>query len=116
MTLLFQYDGAENDDQTPYLIDLVNQGSVIIPDFDISIPERYVVPNQRELLYVPGSNVVTMFLWGKCRGAFLRGSVRGVWGYFDTVKLVHLCFNATFVKRLSFQTPKSAFYTVIHLR
>ena len=60
-----QFEGVLNDDQTPYLIDLSNSGSQIVPDFDIVMPERWFVPGQPELLYVPGSNYATMFVWGE---------------------------------------------------
>ena len=65
LCLFTQYDGTINDDHFPYLIDLVNTGSVITSDFEIPMPERYFVPGQRELIYVPGSNYITMYLWGK---------------------------------------------------
>ena len=54
----------ENDDQEPYLVDLVNQGSVLIPDFDIPIDERFFIPEQRELQYVPGSNDAHVYIYG----------------------------------------------------
>ena len=63
--VFLQLDGVLNDDQTPYLLDLVNSGSQIIPDFDVVMPEQYYVPGQRELLYVPGSNWCVMFVWGE---------------------------------------------------
>lgn len=63
--LYFQYDGINNGDDIPYVVDLVNSGSIIIPDFDIPIMERFFVPDQRELLYVPGSNTAVMFVWGR---------------------------------------------------
>lgn len=59
-----QYDGVEVDDFTPYLLDLVNQGSQLIPDFNIPMPERFVEPGQRDVLYIPGSNIVTMGIHG----------------------------------------------------
>ena len=58
-------DGVENSDYTPYLIDLVNQGSIIIPDFQIPIPEQFWVPEQRWHLYVPGSESTVMSLFGE---------------------------------------------------
>ncbi len=58
-------DGVNNGDHTPYLIDLVNQGSVIIPDFDSPIPEMFKHPEKPEHLYVPGSEEATFTLFGK---------------------------------------------------
>ena len=58
-------DGVENGDYTPYLIDLVNQGSIIIPDFHIAIPEQFWKPEQRWHTYVPGSQAAGMSLFGK---------------------------------------------------
>lgn len=52
------------DDYTTYLIDLVNKGSVMIPDLRVPIPENFVVPEQRELLRVPYSEKVTVAVYG----------------------------------------------------
>lgn len=57
-------DGVVNGDHTPYLIDLVNQGSIIIPDFDIPIPEIFIHPELPEHLYVPGSESATFSMFG----------------------------------------------------
>lgn len=70
--VVLQYDGVINDDHFPYLIDLVNQGSIIIPDFDIPIPERFFIPGQRELVYIPGSNWLQMFIVGKYNGPCMK--------------------------------------------
>jgi hypothetical protein len=59
-----QHDGVTDDNYIPYLVDLVNQGSQLIPDFSTDIPERFVVPGQAELLYVPGSNFAEMMIHG----------------------------------------------------
>lgn len=58
-------DGVGNGDHTPYLVDLVNQGSVIIPDFDSPIPERWFQPELPYHLYVPGSETAEYQLFGK---------------------------------------------------
>lgn len=60
----FQYDGVQNDDFIPYILDLVNQGSQLIPDFSTNIPERFVKPGERDFLYIPGSNVAHMRIHG----------------------------------------------------
>ena len=54
---------------TPYLVDLINQGSKIIPDFEIMVPERFIAPEQREHLYVPGSPTARISLVGKWLGS-----------------------------------------------
>lgn len=61
-----QYDGTTNTDHTPYLIDLVNQGSVIIPDFDIPIPDYFVYREEPWHLYVPGSELAFYSVFGLC--------------------------------------------------
>ena len=50
---------------TPYLVDLVSRGSLVIPDLDIPVPERFINPGQREHLYVPGSEKATVSVVGK---------------------------------------------------
>ena len=55
LKFFFQYNGVENMFHTPYLIDLINSGSQTIPDLDIAVPERFIIPERREHLYVPGS-------------------------------------------------------------
>ena len=59
-----QYDGVTNYYNTPFLLDLINQGSRIVPDFDIIVPERFINPGQREHLYVPGSEEATLSVVG----------------------------------------------------
>ena len=59
-----QYDGITNYYHTPYLIDLVNSGSVYIPHLYIPVPARFTMPGQREHLYVPGSGKCTVSLAG----------------------------------------------------
>ncbi|KAK6185943.1 hypothetical protein SNE40_008070 [Patella caerulea] len=63
-TIHVKPDGVENYYHTPYLIDLIRYGSLIIPDFDVPVPEQFVVPEQREHLYVPGSAVAHLSLFG----------------------------------------------------
>ena len=60
-----KYDGITNDDYTPYLVDLVNQGSVIIPDFDCVVPDQFIDPTVPYHLYVPGSDVAIMSIFGR---------------------------------------------------
>ena len=60
-----QMDGVTNTYHTPYLIDLVNKGSVLIPDLWIPVPERFLLPEQREHLFVPGSQKATVSLVGR---------------------------------------------------
>ncbi len=58
-------DGVTNGDHTPYLIDLVNQGSAVIPDFDSPIPEIFIYPEEAWHIYVPGSEEAVYTLFGK---------------------------------------------------
>jgi len=52
---ILQYDGITNIYHTPFLIDLINSGSMTHPDLRIAVPERFVNPGERHHLYVPGS-------------------------------------------------------------
>ena len=61
-------DGVTNVYHTPYLINLVSQGSVIIPNFEIPVEERFYSPEERQQLYVPGSAKATMTVVGEVRG------------------------------------------------
>lgn len=60
----FQYDAILCESFTPYLIDLVNQGSVIIPDLAVEIPEQFFDPDLPYHLYVPGSQVASIAVFG----------------------------------------------------
>ncbi|ELT94901.1 hypothetical protein CAPTEDRAFT_205407 [Capitella teleta] len=55
MELCTKYDGVTNFLHTPYVIDLINSGSLVLPDLEIPVPERFVKPQERQHLYVPGS-------------------------------------------------------------
>ncbi|PVD21251.1 hypothetical protein C0Q70_19422 [Pomacea canaliculata] len=57
-------DGVMNYHHTPYLIDLIRFASIQVPDFDIPVPEQFVVPEVRDHLYVPGSPVARPSLFG----------------------------------------------------
>ncbi len=61
---VFQWDGVTNVYHTPFLINLVSQGSQIIPDLDIPVPEIFIHPEEREHLYVPGSASAKVSLAG----------------------------------------------------
>ena len=60
----FQWEGASSDDYIVFLIDLVSQGSVLLPYFDSGIPQNYWDPTKRELVYVPGSNTIVASMFG----------------------------------------------------
>ena len=60
-----QYEGSLNDDFVPYVVDLINKPNLLIPYFDTQLTERFINPEQRELLYVPGSNQGVMNIYGK---------------------------------------------------
>lgn len=55
---------------TPYLVDLVNTGSLIIPDLKINISERFFDPGARDLLYIPYSGVTKLHVYGKLASLF----------------------------------------------
>lgn len=57
-------DGVLNYYHTPYLIDMIKYGSETIPDLQIPIPDQFVVPEVRYHLYVPGSGVADISLFG----------------------------------------------------
>ena len=50
---------------TPFVVDLVNSGSLLIPDLKINISERFVDPGSRKLLYIPYSNKATLYVYGR---------------------------------------------------
>lgn len=60
----FQYDGVTNYLHTPYFVDLISSGSMVLPDLEIVVPERFVKPEERKHLYVPGSPVATVGIVG----------------------------------------------------
>ena len=61
----FQFDGVTNFYSTPYLIDLLNYGSLDVPDLDIPVPEIFVYPETSEHLYVPGSGEAFLSIVGE---------------------------------------------------
>ena len=61
---VLQMDGVTNVYHTPYFINLVSRGSVIVPDLEVPVPEMFYHPEQREQLYVPGSAKCTVSLVG----------------------------------------------------
>ena len=65
--LFYQYNGVTNYYHTPYFIDLINQGSVLVPDFDIPVPEQFVVSRRPWHLYVAGSGNIQLGLVGENR-------------------------------------------------
>ena len=62
---ILQYDGVTNFLHTPYFIDLINSGSLVLPDLEIPVPEQFVKPEQRQHLYVPGSQIADVGIVGK---------------------------------------------------
>ncbi|WAR12173.1 CPMD8-like protein [Mya arenaria] len=57
-------DGVLNYYHTPYLIDMIRYGSETIPHLQIVIPDQFVVPEVRYHLYVPGSGIAEVSLFG----------------------------------------------------
>ncbi|CAH1780995.1 unnamed protein product [Owenia fusiformis] len=70
-------DGVRNTWHTPYFVDLVKYSQIIIPDLWIPVPERFVLPEQRHHLYVPGSAVTKVSIVGDVLGpAFFTSKLR----------------------------------------
>ncbi|CAH1784973.1 unnamed protein product [Owenia fusiformis] len=67
-TIEIAMDGVPNGWHTPYFVDLVKYSQVIIPDIVIPVPERWIVPEQRNHLYVPGSGACTVQIVGDVIG------------------------------------------------
>jgi len=60
-----QADGVLNYYHTPYMIDMIRYGSETIPHLNVIIPDQFVVPEVRYHLYVPGSGLAEVSLFGK---------------------------------------------------
>ncbi len=58
-------EGVRNEWHTPYLVDLIHSGSLLIPDLDIIVPERFIDPGERKHLYVPGSEKAVLSIVGE---------------------------------------------------
>jgi len=68
MLFCIKFDGVVGRYRhTPYLVDLVNTGSVIIPDLKINISERFFDPGSRDLLYIPYSGVAKLHVFGNLK-------------------------------------------------
>lgn len=65
------YDGVTNWFNAPYLIDLINSGQLQIPPFDIPVDQRFIYPEQRMHLYVPGSQKAVLNVIGDAMGPML---------------------------------------------
>ena len=46
-------------------MDLIESGSMTLPDLEIPVPDRFVEPEARKHLYVPGSPVAKVAIVGK---------------------------------------------------
>ncbi|GAB1599163.1 C3 and PZP-like alpha-2-macroglobulin domain-containing protein 8 [Argonauta hians] len=57
-------DGVLNYYHIPYMVDLITQSSVIVPNFDIPINAQFIQPEQREHDYVPGSGKAASYIFG----------------------------------------------------
>jgi len=68
LTVCTKYDGVTNYLHTPYFIDLINSGTLTLHDLEIPVPERFVEPEQRRHLYVPGSQKATVGIVGDVIG------------------------------------------------
>ena len=63
--ICLQYDGVTNFLHTPYFIDLISSGSQVLPDLEIPVPERFIRPQERQHLFVPGSQRATIGIVGR---------------------------------------------------
>lgn len=63
-TVFIDSDGVENYFHTPYLLDMITYGSIIIPDLKINVSDQFIVPEQRFHSYVPGSPKATVSMFG----------------------------------------------------
>ncbi len=72
-TVNIEMDGVTNYFNTPYLIDLINHGSLMIPDLEIPVPERFIYPERRQHIYVPGSAYAYVGIVGKTFKPYLTG-------------------------------------------
>lgn len=70
--IVLQYDGVTNYLHTPFFIDLINSGSLVLPDLEIPVPERFVKPEERQHLYVPGSPEAYVGLVGKGGNSYCK--------------------------------------------
>jgi len=68
LELCTEYDGVTNYLHTPYFVDMFSSGSLTLPDLEIPVPERFVIPEERRHLYVPGSPVATVGIVGDVIG------------------------------------------------
>ena len=50
---------------TPYLIDMITSGSMIIPDLKVNVSDQFIVPEQRYHQFVPGSPKGHVTVFGK---------------------------------------------------
>jgi hypothetical protein len=75
---------------TPYLVDLVNTGSLIIPDLKVNISQRFVDPGVRDLLYIPYSGTATLHVYGDLVSPGLfedyLTSLNTAWAYHDSAE------------------------------
>ena len=102
-------DGIRNVYHTTHYVDLVNKGSSLIPDFWIPVPERFFLPEQRERLYVPGSQSARINIAGDIVGPVLSRtnpslfSARGFWGRGPTILdpyMFRITYNVLMLKYL----------------
>lgn len=80
--------GIENYYNTPYMIDMLNSGALSIPDLNIPIDQRFVIPQADRLLYVPQSPQASVSLVGGTAGPSFT---YGIW---DTSTYLRTITNA----------------------
>ncbi|CAH1800978.1 unnamed protein product [Owenia fusiformis] len=72
-------DGIPNRWPTTYFVDLVKYSQFMIPDLVIPIPERFIVLEQRNHLYIPGSNTCVVSIVGDVIGPGFYTSSRSTY-------------------------------------
>ncbi|XP_052062550.1 CD109 antigen-like [Mytilus californianus] len=63
-TIYVKADGVENYYHTPYLIDLIRYSSIKIPELKVNVSDKFIEPEVREHLYVPGSEKAVLTCFG----------------------------------------------------
>ncbi|ELT90449.1 hypothetical protein CAPTEDRAFT_197470 [Capitella teleta] len=84
-TITVTWDGVPNTRHTPFLVDLVNSGSQVMPFLQIPIPQRFVDPGMRQHRYVPGSCKVKVSIIGDVVGTGLYRSYLTAYNNFDNM-------------------------------
>ncbi|CAD5122913.1 DgyrCDS11313 [Dimorphilus gyrociliatus] len=92
--------GINNRYLTCHLVDLLNHGTLSVPDFKIPIQERFILPEQQRHIYVPGTPIGELKIVGGTTGPetwdsarYLRMSINTGAGYAINLALHALWIN-----------------------